>query len=305
MSEHTYEGPAVKRLERSRSDRMLAGVCGGLARYFDIAPAFYRVGFVVLTLLGGAGILIYLVAALVIPAEGEEDSIAAAALRNRRERPWPLLGLALVTVAAAVLIAHGAFWPSGDAAWVLLLLAGGMILWITRRVERRASEPAATPVTLAKEDSRRVGRVFKWLAITFAILVVLILIAAASLAAAFHVHLGNGIGDRRYTVTSTADLRRDYKLGIGNLRLDLGGLKLPAGETRVNARVDAGKLYVIVPDGVALRVHAHSQAGKVVVLGQEMNGTGVDRTLDQKGKRVLVLDAHVGGGDVQVVRAVR
>ena len=303
MSEHTYEGPAVKRLERSRSDRMLAGVCGGLARYFDIAPAFYRVGFVVLTLLGGAGILIYLAAALVIPAEGEEDSIAAAALRNRRERPWPLLGLALVTVAAAVLIAHGAFWPSGDAAWVLLLLAGGMILWITRRVERRAGAPV--PVELAKEDSRRVGRTFRWLAIAFATLVVLILIAAASLAAAFHVHLGNGVGDRRYAVTSTTDLKRDYKLGIGNLRLDLSRLQLPPGATRVAARVDVGKLRVIVPNGVALRIDAHTQAGNVDLFGNESNGTSVDRTVDQNGRRVLVLDAHVGAGNLQVLRAVR
>ena len=68
---------------------MLAGVCGGLARYFGIHPAFYRVGFVVLALIGGAGILIYLAAALVIPDEGKEDSIASAALRERRDRPWP------------------------------------------------------------------------------------------------------------------------------------------------------------------------------------------------------------------------
>ena len=79
--QHTVEGPAVKRLERSRSDRMLAGVSGGLASYFEIHPAFYRVGFVVLTLLGGAGMLIYLAAALVMPDEGQEDSIASAALR--------------------------------------------------------------------------------------------------------------------------------------------------------------------------------------------------------------------------------
>ena len=80
MSEHTAAA-AVKRLERSRSDRMLAGVCGGLARYFGIHPAFYRVGFVVLTLIGGAGILVYLAALLVIPDEGKEDSIAAETLR--------------------------------------------------------------------------------------------------------------------------------------------------------------------------------------------------------------------------------
>jgi phage shock protein PspC (stress-responsive transcriptional regulator) len=283
---------------------MLAGVSGGLARYFDIAPAFYRVGFVVLTLLGGAGILIYLAAALVIPAEGEEDSIAAAALRNRRERPWPLLGLGLVTVAAAVLIAHGAFWPSGDAAWVLLLLAGGVILWITRRVERRA--PAApAPVELAKEDSRRVGRVFRWLAISFAALIVLILITLASLAAAFHVHLGNGVGDRRYVVTSASQLESPYKLGIGNLRLDLGELQLSPGVTRLKARVDVGELRVIVPDDVALRVHAHTQAGRVELLGEETNGTSVDRKIDEDGIRVLVLDAHVGAGNLEVLRAVR
>ena len=57
MSEHTTQIPEIRRLQRSRSDRMLAGVSGGLARYFEIHPAVFRVGFVVLTLLGGAGIL--------------------------------------------------------------------------------------------------------------------------------------------------------------------------------------------------------------------------------------------------------
>src|SRR5204862_6251080 len=98
---HTLPNGDTRRLERSRSDRMVAGVAGGLARYFDIHPAVYRVGFVVLTLLGGAGIIIYIAAALVIPKEGEEDSFVTAALRNRRERPWPLIGLGLVGVAFA------------------------------------------------------------------------------------------------------------------------------------------------------------------------------------------------------------
>src|SRR5438477_8117364 len=127
----TLPNDAVKRLERSRSDRMVAGVCGGLARYFDIHPAFYRVGFVVLTLLGGAGIIIYAAAALVMPDEGKADSVVTAALRTRRQRPWPLIGLALVGVAFASLLSHATLWPHGDA-WVALLLAGGAILWITR-----------------------------------------------------------------------------------------------------------------------------------------------------------------------------
>ena len=115
MSEHTTHIPEIRRLERSRSDRMLAGVSGGLARYFEIHPAVFRVGFVVLTLLGGAGILIYAAAALVMPDEGKEDSIATAALRNRRDRPWPLIGLGLLAVAGAILLSRATLWPDGDS----------------------------------------------------------------------------------------------------------------------------------------------------------------------------------------------
>src|SRR5207253_3329780 len=93
MTEHA---PTYRELRRSRSDRMIAGVCGGLGRYFDVNPVFYRVGFVVLTLLGGAGILIYGTALLVMPNEGDQDSIAADVLHNHRQRPFALLGLILV-----------------------------------------------------------------------------------------------------------------------------------------------------------------------------------------------------------------
>jgi phage shock protein PspC (stress-responsive transcriptional regulator) len=191
MSDHTVERPTVKRLERSRSDRMLAGVSGGLARYFDMHPAFFRVGFVVLTLIGGAGIIIYLAAALVIPDEGREDSVAAEVLKQRHDRVWPLVGLGLVAVAAFVLLSRATFWPHGDAAWVLLLLAGGMILWLTRREPRPAPPapvPATEPVTepmqaLAARDSHRVRRFFKAIGIAFAALFAAFLIAAAVFAA--------------------------------------------------------------------------------------------------------------------------
>ena len=153
-STHTLGNGATKRLERSRSDRKLAGVCGGLARYFDIHPAVYRVGFVVLTLLGGAGILIYLAAALVMPDEGQEDSFATAALRNRRDRPWPLIGLGLVAVALVTLLSRATLWPHGDA-WILLLIAGAAILWITRQ----GTAATADAATLATEDSRRIATV--------------------------------------------------------------------------------------------------------------------------------------------------
>ena len=227
MSEYTTHIPEVRRLQRSRSDRMLAGVSGGLARYFEIHPAVFRVGFVVLTLLGGAGILIYAAAALVIPDEGKEDSIATAALRNRRDRPWPLIGLGLLAVAGAILLSRATLWPDGDSWW-LFLIAGVLILWVTRQP---AADPAVDAKELAAEDSRRVRRALRRVGIVVASLVALVVVAAAIFMAVFDVHLGRGVGDRIYVPATTQELRDDCRLGIGSLELDLGELQLPSGET--------------------------------------------------------------------------
>ena len=56
-----------KRLYRSRNDRKLAGVCGGIAEYYGWDPTLVLVAWIVLTLLGGSGILIYLIMWLVMP----------------------------------------------------------------------------------------------------------------------------------------------------------------------------------------------------------------------------------------------
>ena len=56
-----------KRLYRSRTSRMLAGVCGGLAEYFNIDPTIVRLLFVIAALIGGPGIVLYIILALVMP----------------------------------------------------------------------------------------------------------------------------------------------------------------------------------------------------------------------------------------------
>ena len=315
MSENIIEEPAVKRLERSRSDRMLAGVCGGLARYFGISAAFYRVGFVVLTILGGASILMYVAAILVIPDEGKEDSIAATVLRERRGRPWPLVGLGLVGVAGIVLLSHVTFWPHGDAAWVLLLIAGALILWVTHyRQEREATAPPppADDATRARaaRDSQAVSRLFAAIGIGILSLLALLLITGAIFASIFHVRVWDGVGSRHYVATSVSNLEGSYKLGIGGMTVDLRRLELPVGETAVSARVDVGNLRVLVPKNAALRITAEADAGHVDVLGRVGNGRDVDRSFANRwfanpAARLLIVNAHVGVGSVHVTRAVR
>src|SRR5512146_2097466 len=116
MSEHTVTQPFVKRLERSQTDKIIAGVSGGLGRYFDLTPAVFRLGFVVLTLLGGAGILVYIAAALVMPKEGEDRSIAEDILANRRDHPARLVALAVIAVAILSLLARADTWPTAGTA---------------------------------------------------------------------------------------------------------------------------------------------------------------------------------------------
>ena len=64
-------GNSPKRLTRSRKDKKVAGVCGGVAMYFNIDPTLVRLLWIFLTLVGGAGILLYLIAWIVVPLEPE------------------------------------------------------------------------------------------------------------------------------------------------------------------------------------------------------------------------------------------
>ncbi len=59
----------MKRLYRSRTDRMLAGVCGGIGQYLNIDPTLIRLAFLFLAIWGGGGVLAYLIAWIVIPEE--------------------------------------------------------------------------------------------------------------------------------------------------------------------------------------------------------------------------------------------
>ncbi len=59
----------IRRLYRSRTNRQVAGVCGGLAEHFHLDPTLVRVLFVVLAVLGGSGIVIYLAMWIIVPQE--------------------------------------------------------------------------------------------------------------------------------------------------------------------------------------------------------------------------------------------
>lgn len=66
----------TKRLYRSSKERMIGGVCGGLGEYFAVDPTLIRLLFVAAALLGGHGLLIYLVLLVLVPAEPDSSTTA-------------------------------------------------------------------------------------------------------------------------------------------------------------------------------------------------------------------------------------
>ncbi len=64
----------MKRIYRSSKEKVFAGVCGGLGEYFDKDPVFFRIMFVVITLLWGFGLMVYLIMWLCIPNDTKRTS---------------------------------------------------------------------------------------------------------------------------------------------------------------------------------------------------------------------------------------
>lgn len=276
MSEHILNPPNVKRLERSSTHRILAGVSAGLGRYFDLTPTVFRLGFVVLTLLGGAGILVYIAAALVMPKEGEERSIAEDILAKRRDHPARLVALALVAVALLSLLARADTWPTAGTAWFLVGVAAVILLWTGRR--------RGLAIAL----------------VSFLVLCAVAVVVAITAAFAwFNVSLGDGVGTHTYVPTSVAALDGGYHLGVGNLTVDLTQLP-PGTPATVAASVGIGELKIIVPNGAGVFVKSRVKAGRIDVLGRHDDGTNV--RVDVGNGHTLTIDANVGAGHIEVTR---
>ena len=61
-----------KRLQRSRTEKMIAGVCGGIAEYLGVDPTLIRVLWVLITLMAGVGVLLYLILWVIMPLQSPE-----------------------------------------------------------------------------------------------------------------------------------------------------------------------------------------------------------------------------------------
>ena len=121
---------APPQLVRSRSERVVAGVCGGIGRYLGVDPVLLRIAFIILALANGLGVIAYVVCWVAIPEErpGQQP---ATAREPRRETGRLVLGGSLVVLGLVLLLDRLApdldelFWPVAVVAvGVAIMLVG-------------------------------------------------------------------------------------------------------------------------------------------------------------------------------------
>lgn len=410
----------AERLTRATDDKVVAGVAGGLGRYFGIDPVVFRIAFVVLTLAGGSGVVLYLLAWLVVP----DDHGAVPLRRVGRERNQKLVAAVLAGAGVLILLNQLGRRGNGDLPIGLVLVAvGALVLWSRRDghhpdgasapppvapvppvpgaappstppatdpsttlatdplfgdtaplttppdpdPDPKATAPMATAPTVAappgpppapppaaavpapaavKEPKPRsvlVRVTLSLLAVLAGILILIGVSATTGLAVALLVTGGalvvgawrgrarwlipvglvlavalaasslidvpvrGGSGAVRFRPTTVAQVQSPYRLGAGNMTVDLGGLDLAGSTVTVVASVAAGHVQIMVPRQAAVDIDARVGGGSLQLLGHQDDGLDVRRQISEPGSEDggrVVLRVRAGFGLVEVRRAV-
>ena len=143
---------AERRLTRAGSGAVLGGVAAGLARYLNTDPLLVRLGFIAAALLGGAGVLVYLIAWVLVPTDEVagstgEGSLERGVRRLQEAPPWvQILGIVLV---ALLVVSPGTGMP-GEVFWAVVLVGGGVLLFraADAREVARSTPQAPLPATV-------------------------------------------------------------------------------------------------------------------------------------------------------------
>lgn len=132
------------KLYRSRENKIIAGVCGGLGEYFGVDPVLVRIIAVLAALGPGVGVVAYIVAWIIIPDRPLE---LGPVEKEPRPASWHryLPGLVLVAVGMVLLIREHWFWFSWDEMLPLVLVGVGLALIVRRRKVTEETSPEGIP----------------------------------------------------------------------------------------------------------------------------------------------------------------
>jgi phage shock protein PspC (stress-responsive transcriptional regulator) len=328
----TAEQAGPRRLYRSRGDRVIGGVCGGIAKYFGIDPVIVRVVAVALIFLGGTGLIAYLAGVLLIPNEGEGGGPAEGPRRS-----MVVAGAILLVIAIGVALPfHGGWWgdwslvplglvaiagllvwrlasgqrPEGDAGAVLRAMGLGVALiavclalafgsaWAAAAGGNAVVAGVVIASGLALIAGAFMGQQARWM-----ILPAIAVALPAGFVAAAGIDVHGGYGDKTYRPASVGAVRDSYRLGAGKLVVDLRGAHLPPGQHDLKLRLGVGEAQLLVPRNVCVSTRTHLGIGGVQVFNHSSGGVDVERE-DQRdalpGTPQVIVDADIGVGALEV-----
>ena len=286
--------PARPQLRRSRTDKILGGVNGGLAEYSGIDALLWRVGFVALTLAAGTGVIVYLLLWVLMPAGPPAAAGAAGAPGAAVEKqpagprsPVPRLTVAalLIVVGILAMITRFSDWDIGARG-----ILGAALLVVGLGL-----------VAAAFSD----GRTARGGLIALGVVLSLALVAVSTVDS----RVGGGVGDRTYRPATVSDLREVYRGGVGDMTVDLSRLDQGISGRELEVRVEhgVGDLDVIVPRSADVQLEGDHGLGDVDVFdrGSETDGffpgEGT-RSWSDDGRAEFVITINSGVGDVEVSR---
>ncbi len=156
-----HEHTSMKRLYRSRVNKMIGGVCGGIAEYFDVDPILVRIAWLLMTIFGGVGLLAYIVGLIIIPENPDQQRTGQthAAAGHDKAMFW---GTLLIILGAVLILRHFGFfyyfrlWEiPWQVIWAAFLIFFGVFLIYNRHSGRTdASDETSVQGTDGKQFYR-------------------------------------------------------------------------------------------------------------------------------------------------------
>jgi phage shock protein PspC (stress-responsive transcriptional regulator) len=318
-----------RRLTRSTTDKYVAGVSGGLGRYFGLDPVLFRVAFGVSIAFGGIGIVAYVALWLFLATDDGGPSVL-----ETRSRATTVIAVAVLAVVGVSMLGPPRFLIGPGLLACAVVLGGVVLLYravggSTRDDPARAiargtlvlallvaALGAATGVgfiaAIGGGTAEAILAVLAGLGLIGAgllggprwlLLPVVVLLLPLAVVSAAGIDLHGGLGERDYRPARVADLRPEYRLGAGDLNLDLRGLELPAGRTDVKVVVGVGDARVRLPRGACSATDAQIGAGATDLPDRTQHGFDVavaDAAVPHADRPMVHIDANVGLGYLRV-----
>ena len=318
--------PGARKLTRSTTDKHVWGVAGGLGRYFGIDPVIFRVAFGAATLVSGVGLIAYIALRLLLPTDTGEPpwmegrsrittivvtGVLSVIALTTLSGPGFFVGPGLFAVAACSVVALAVYRAFGGtvredpakaiARATLALLALVAMLGAATGIGLIAAIGGGVAVAVIA-IAAGLGLVAagllggpRWL-----ILPVIVLIMPLAVVSAADIDLRGGVGEREIRPQTLADLKPQYRLGVGHMDLDLRRLDLTSS-TEVNVKLGMGEARVRVPAGTCVVTDAKIGVGAADL--PEPRGRGLrplDRPRRRRARARCASTPKIGVGHLQI-----